>query len=334
MHSDGNFTDVAREKLVNWVSARMMHTDLWCRYAFRHLHCSDVETTSPSEGAHHGLKSDIQVHSHCELATLLLADLLRTRQRYFEIEREAQERAQEIAANVKTQFETFVFKHLCIHTAKRMVKEYLKSTQYTVHRPRRSDADGVVAVTVSATKIWDPPPPFKIVRTQTIEKIGEYLFCSCARTVVHGLPCGHLLAYNRGQVTESDFHTFHTKMYQANGCKGPLPVYRGVGDHRQCTGELPELEEGDHEETHDNGGEGGDFNENIPRPSKNPRASRPYTAFEQECKRFLVKWGNHPAILTQAKGLITDYDNALGDVSAYRKGRPSSKPTCQGSRRR
>jgi hypothetical protein len=98
--------------------------------------------------------------------------------------------------------------------------------------------------------------------------------------------------------------------------------------------EKSELEEGDHEETHDNGGEGGDFNEDIPRPSKNPRVSRPYTAFEQECKRFLVKWGNNPAILTQAKVLITDYDNALGDVSAYRTGRPSSKPTYQGSRRR
>ena len=62
---------------------------------------------------------------------MLLADLLRTNQRYFEIEREAQERAQEIATNVKTEFETFVFKHLCIHTAKQMVKEYLKSTKYT-----------------------------------------------------------------------------------------------------------------------------------------------------------------------------------------------------------
>ncbi len=72
----------------------------------------------------------------------------------------------------------------------------------------------------------------------------------------------------------------------------------------------------------------------ILRPSKKTRVSRPYTAFEQECKRFLVKWGNHPAILTQAKVLITDYDNALGDVSAYRTGRPSSKPTYQGSRRR
>jgi hypothetical protein len=101
LKSDGNFTDVAREKLVNWVSGRMMHTDLWCRYAFRHLHCSDVETTSPSEGAHHGLKSDIQVHSHCELATLLLADLLRTNQRYFEIEREAQERAGAAAAGLR-----------------------------------------------------------------------------------------------------------------------------------------------------------------------------------------------------------------------------------------
>ena len=179
---------------------------------------------------------------------------------------------------------------------------------------------------VSPTKIWDPPPPFKIVRTQTIEKIGEYLICSCASTVVHGRPCGHLLAYNRGQVTQADFHTFHTKIYQAIEYKEP-PPYRGVGDHR-CTDDLPELED-NHEETNDIEG---DCNDHVPQASKKPRVSRPYTAYEQEVKRFLVKWGNHPAILTQAKNMITNYDNSLGDVSAYRIGRPSSRPTQQSSR--
>ncbi len=132
---DGNFTDIAREKLLAWVSARLMHTDTWARYAFGHLQCFDIETTSPAEGAHYGLKSDSEVHSHCELSMLLLADLRRTKQLYFEIQREAQQRALEAATNVKTSFEEMLYKNFCLHTCSTMVREFVKgSSNYTVLR--------------------------------------------------------------------------------------------------------------------------------------------------------------------------------------------------------
>jgi hypothetical protein len=86
------FSNFAREKLIQWVTARLMQADLWCRYNFRNLQCFDIETTSPSEGSHAALKSDSQVHSHCELAMLLLADMHRTKKLYSEFEREACER--------------------------------------------------------------------------------------------------------------------------------------------------------------------------------------------------------------------------------------------------
>ena len=35
--SDARFTDNARETLIKWVTARLMQSDLWCRYKFRHL---------------------------------------------------------------------------------------------------------------------------------------------------------------------------------------------------------------------------------------------------------------------------------------------------------
>ena len=61
-HGDDRlFTSVARELLKDWVVSRSMHTDDWARYNFNHLTCFDIETTSPSEGAHAGLKMDNQV---------------------------------------------------------------------------------------------------------------------------------------------------------------------------------------------------------------------------------------------------------------------------------
>ena len=61
-HSDDRFfTDAARELLKDWVVSRSMHTDDWARYNFNHLTCFDIETTSPSEGAHAALKMDNQV---------------------------------------------------------------------------------------------------------------------------------------------------------------------------------------------------------------------------------------------------------------------------------
>ena len=325
---DGNFTDIAREKLLAWVSARLMHTDHWARYAFNHLQCFDIETTSPAEGAHYGLKSDSEVHSHCELSMLLLADLRRTKQLYFEIEREAQQRALEAATNVKTSFEEMLYKKFCFHTCTAMVKEFVKaSCNYTVFRPRQSDSSDVVAlVYYTATVTADDPAPFNMNFVHPITKVGDRLMCGCAVQVVHGRPCRHILAYNEGLVDENDFAHFHTKCYLAQAYTSS--PYLGVVDRRGPT-DLPELPEV--ADTSQDVGDG-DGAEQQHR-SKKHRASHPYTAFEQECKRFIVKWGNHPAILKRAKALITDYDNSLGDVSDHRMGRPSSKPTYQASRR-
>lgn len=160
---DGNFTNIARERLLAWVTARLMHTDDWCRYAFNHLQCFDIETTSPAEGAHYGLKSDSEVHSHCELSMLAMADLRRTKQLYFENDREAEARAQ-------------------------------------VFKPRSGDDPSVVALVVSssapAAASSDPnfhPAPFQITRVHEIMKVGSGLFCDCAAQTVHGRPCRHTL---------------------------------------------------------------------------------------------------------------------------------------------
>ena len=61
IHEDPLFTDAFRALLIEWVTARSMHTEEWARYNFNHLTCFDIETTSPSEGAHSGLKMDNQV---------------------------------------------------------------------------------------------------------------------------------------------------------------------------------------------------------------------------------------------------------------------------------
>ncbi len=61
IHEHPLFTEAARAQLIEWVTARSMHTEEWARYNFNHLTCFDIETTSPAEGAHSGLKMDNQV---------------------------------------------------------------------------------------------------------------------------------------------------------------------------------------------------------------------------------------------------------------------------------
>ncbi len=221
----------------------------------------------------------------------------------------------EHATNVKTQSETFVFKHLCIHTAKRMVQCRIPQ-KYQVHSVP-SQTKRCWRSSCSDSESHRNSGSSSSFQNCQISNHWKNWRLPCLLVCKNCFwPCGHLLAYNHGQVKETDFHTFHTKMYQAIVCKGP-PAYRGVGDHRQCTGELPELEECDHEETHDDGGEGGEFNEYIPRPSKNSRVSRPHTAFQQECKIFLVKWGNHPGCASDnipcphSRIVLGDFQKAL-----------------------
>ena len=328
---DGNFTAIAREKLLVWVSARLMHTHHWARYAFNHLQCFDIETTSPAEGAHYGLKSDSEVHSHCELSMLLLADLRRTKQLYFEIEREAQQRALEAATNVKTSFEEMLYKNFCLHTCSTMVQEFVKgSSNYTVFRPRQSDSSDVIAlVYYTGTVAADDPAPFNVNFVHPITKSGDRLLCGCGVQVVHGRPCRHILTYNEGLVDEDDFAHFHTKKYHAQAYTSA--PYLGVVDRRVPTDlpELPEFADASQDAGEVDGGDDG----GVQPHRKKKRTSRPYNECQREMKRVLDKWGNHPLILKEFCKRITRYDDELGpDVSAYKFGRGSSKPTPQGSR--
>ena len=210
---DGNFTNIARENLVAWVTARLMHTDQWCRYAFNHLQCFDIETTSPAEGAHYGLKSDSEVHSHCELSMLLLADLRRTKQLYLENERNAQARALEEATNVNTATEQMLHKHFCLYTSEEVKREYIRSVNYQLFKPRSGDDPSVVALVVSSAPTIAPAEraPFELSRVHEIMKVGNRLLCGCAAQRVHGRPCRHLLRYNDGLVDGRTLHIFTPK---------------------------------------------------------------------------------------------------------------------------
>jgi hypothetical protein len=331
---DGNFTNIARERLLQWVQARLMHTEQWCRYAFNHLQCFDIETTSPAEGAHQGLKSDPQIHSHCELAMLVLSDLRRTKQLYFESERAAQARQLEEATNVKTVVETMLHKNFCLSTAKDVILQYIQSVKYEVFKARPTDDPSVVGLVVcTAPPIVHPDPaPFQLSRVHKIMKVGGRLLCDCAAQRVHGRPCRHLLKYNEGLVDKEDFAHFHTKKYLVTAYDAP--VFAGVVDRAPTTRELPDYIMPSSQDTgNDNGDDGDNGDGDAQHQLKKKRSSRPYNECEREMKRVLVKWGNHPSILKEFCNIITRYDNELGpDVSAYKFGRGSSKPTPQGSR--
>jgi len=163
---DGNFTNIARERLLSWVTARLMHTEQWCRYAFNHLQCFDIETTSPAEGAHQGLKSDPEIHSHCELSMLVLSDMRRTKQLYFEQDRAAQARSLEEATNVKTVVETMLHKNFCMSTARDVVREFIQSVKYEVFKARPHDDPSVVGLVVytEPPTAHPEPAPFELSR--------------------------------------------------------------------------------------------------------------------------------------------------------------------------
>jgi hypothetical protein len=337
-HDDaGNFTNIARERLLAWVTARLMHTDQWCRYAFNHLQCFDVETTSPAEGAHHGLKSDAEVHSHCQLSMLVMADLRRTKQLYFENDRQAAARSLEEATNVRTAVEVMLHKQFCSNAAEEVRKEFIQSIKYQVFKPRSGDDPSVIALVVSSPPVASSAPtfhlpPFQLTRVHKITKVGRTIFCDCCAQIVHGRPCRHTLAYNGGLVDVDDFAHFHTKKYlvSAYDC-----VYAGVCDRAEATRHLPEYNA--MEESNDNGIDGGnDFSAvgggNDDNGGQKQKRCRAYSTCEREFKRILTKWGNHPRVLEQFCKNATDFDTELGEVDGYRWGRGSSKPTQQGSR--
>jgi hypothetical protein len=327
------FTNAGRELLMDWVNARKMHMDEWARYNFNDLTCFDIETTSPAEGSHHGIKSDPDVHSHAELSHLLMADIRRVRQLYFTMERECASRTLEEATNVRTIVETMAHKHFVLQTCQDFVVEFIESFNYNVSKKRADDDDEVVALVWRrrvASSSEETPPPYTFSRIRVIRKVQNCLICCCCATQVHGRPCRHLLAYNEGLVDVDDFHDCHLKKYAAHPFK-PKP-YIGVRDRRQLR-ELPELEKN----AEDGAtfvdaceGNGNDFDNEDAMPRRRKR--RGFCKLKDEFKRILDKWGNHPMVLQKFFDSTRAMDESLGDVSTYRSGRASSKPTPQGSR--
>jgi hypothetical protein len=338
------FPNSARESLVEWVTDRSMHVEEWARYNFKHLTCFDIETTSPAEGAHHGLKSDNEVHSHAELSHLLMADCRRVRQLYFEMERDNAARTLEEATNVQTQVEALLHKHFVLVTCTDVVAEFIQSINYIVSRKREHDDDDVVAL------VWRRPiageetkRPFKFSRIREIRKVQNRLVCCCSATQVHGRPCRHLLAYNKGLIDVDDFHECHLKKYAALSHTFTPKPYVGVHDRRE-PGELPVLEANvdgdgvfndDDAGDHNGGNDDGDFCSQASNPGKKKKRKvrRGYNSTNDEFKRILTKWGNTPRVLEKFRHVVAELDASLGAVEDWRSGKKSSKPTPQASRK-
>jgi hypothetical protein len=328
------FSESARELLLEWVTARLMHIDEWARYSFNHLTSFDIETTSPSEGAHSGLKMDTQVHSKSELAHLLLADIRRTQQSYFELQRDSEVRNLEEATNVRTVVEQMLHKNFVLHTCNDVIKEFIQSMHYGIFKRRDDDDEDVVALVCRKTNEADTSfCPFKFSRIRVIRKYHDRLLCSCSATTVHKRPCRHLVAYNRGVIDCTDFAEFHTKKYHAH--PHALSAYIGVGN-RRTQEELLQLQELPTELSNDPQFDAADDGEQTgPNDgnSKKTRRVRGYHSCSEEFKRVLVKWGNVPRILQKFKDLVRNYDTSLGDIDQYNRcGHGSSKPTPQASR--
>ena len=108
--------------------------------------------------------------------------------------------------------------------------------------------------------------------------------------------------------------------------------YAGVVD-RAPSRELPDYAMPSSQDPGNDNGDDGDIAGGVDSGRrKKKRASRAFSTFEQEFKRVLVKWGNHPSILQQFCKMFADRDAELGDVKGYTWGHGSSKPTPQASR--
>ena len=274
----------------------------------------------------------MQVHSHAELAHLLLADIKRTRQLYFELQRDSELRNLEEATNVRTAVEDMLHKHFVLRTCNDVVKEIIQSREYSIFRKTDDDDSDVIAL-VCRTNDAPSDRPFKFSRVRVIRKKNGRLLCSCASTTVHARPCRHLIRFNRGVLERSDFADCHSKKYHAH--PHSTSTYIGVGHYNQDDmSQLPpvppqffsdaphDADNADHADNQDMGGV----------PAKK-RKVRGYHSCAEEFKRVLVKWGNISRVLQRFEALVREFDESLGDVETYRSGRPSSKPTPQASRR-
>lgn len=272
----------------------------------------------------------MQVHSHAELAHLLLADVRRTRQLYFELQRDCAIRTFEEATNVRTVVESMLHKHFVLHTCKDVVQEFIQSTYYTIFRKRDDDDNNVVALVCRTGEVHSDCP-FKFARVREIREENKKLVCACASTTVHGRPCRHLIAYNRGVVHPSDFADFHSKKYHAH--PHVLSAYAGVGNHRTDLSDLSSLPPQNLSDgSHDADNNADNYDDDLDEPAKK-RKVRGYNSCAGEFRRVLVKWGNVPRVLKKFEALVREYDDSLGEVESYRCGRPSSKPTPQASRK-
>jgi len=272
----------------------------------------------------------MQVHSHAELAHLLLADIKRTRQLYFELQRVSDLRYLEEATNVTTTAEHMLHKHFVLRTCKDVVQEYVQSTHYSIFRKTDDDDPHVIAL-VCRTDDAPSDRPFKFSRVRVIRKKNGRLLCSCAATTVHARPCRHLIRFNHGVLDRSDFADCHTKKYHAH----PLTpsTYTGVGNYnKDDMSQLPPLPpQFDCDDPHD-ADNAADCDVDAPVPAKK-RKVRGYHSCAEEFKRVLVKWGNVSRVLQRFEAIVREYDESLGNVEDYRTGKPSSKPTPQASRR-
>lgn len=272
------------------------------------------------------------MHSHAELAHLLLADVRRTNQLYFELQRDSQIRQLEEATNVRTAVEVMLHKHFVLHTCNDVVNEFIQSTHYSVFKKSDDDDADVIALVCRREHEESADRPFKLPILRYIRKQNNRLLCSCSSTTVHGRPCGHLIAVNNGVIDRSDFADFHTKKYHAE--PHATAEYIGVGDHSKDLTQLPPLpahlhysDDAQHDaDTADNG----DNACNVPAAKR--RKVRGYHSCAEEFKRILVKWGNSSMILKKFETAVRELDESLGDVEDYRSGRPSSNPTQQASR--
>ena len=223
-----------------------------------------------------------------------------------------------------------LFKNFVLHTCKDVVQEFIQSTHYTIFRKRDDDDDNVVALVCRTGEVHSDCP-FKFARVREIREQNKKLLCACASTTVHGRPCRHLIAYNRGVVHPSDFADFHSKKYHAQ--PHALSAYTGVGNHRT---DLPDLSplppQNLSDGSHDADNNADTCDNDFGSPGKK-RKVRGYHSCAGEFKRLLVKWGNVPRVLQQFEALVREYDDSLGEVESYRCGRPSSKPTPQASRK-
>jgi hypothetical protein len=277
----------------------------------------------------------MQVHSHAELAHLLLADVRRTNQLYFEIQRDSQIRNLEEATNARTAVEAMLHKHFVLHTCNDVVKEFIQSTYYSVFKKSDDDAEDVIALVCrrEAQEAEAAYRPFQLSRVRYIRKNKNRLLCSCSSTTVHGRPCRHLIAFNSGVIDRSDFADFHTKKYYVE--PHASTEYIGVGDHSKDLTQLPPLPPHLHflnDAPHD--ADTADYGDNACNvPAAKIRKARGYHSCAEEFKRILVKWGNVSRVLQRFEEIVREYDDSLGEVETYRCGRASSKPTPQASRK-